>query len=387
MKYDAIVIGAGFSGAVMAERLANQGGKRVLVLEQRNHIGGNCYDYRNEHGIIVHQYGPHLFHTNKPDVWAYLSQFTQWHEYEHQVLSRVDGKLVPLPFNLNTLDALYPKSEAEHLTEVLLSEYGEGAKVPILELRKSQHPALQQLADVVYNKFFVNYTAKQWGCRPEAISPAVTARVPVVVSRDDRYFHDTWQAIPAEGYTALFKKLLSHSLITVELGVDATQRVRLNKNDFSVTVDGQPFSGDIIFTGQLDALFNYEHGELPYRSLQFDYETLPTSEFQPATTVNYPNEEAFTRITEFKHILPCASDHTTIVREYPQDYDRHDPKRNVPYYPVFTDSNEQAYEAYRNRIQQYQQVVVLGRLADYKYYNMDDAVANALTLFNQRYGT
>ncbi len=303
MNYDAIVIGAGFSGAVMAERLANQGGKRVLVLEQRNHIGGNCYDYRNEHGIIVHQYGPHLFHTNKPDVWAYLSQFTQWHEYEHKVLSRVDGKLVPLPFNLNTLDALYPKTEAERLTEVLLSEYDEGAKVPILDLCKSQHPALQQLADVVYNKFFVNYTAKQWGCRPEAISPAVTARVPVVVSRDDRYFHDTWQAIPAEGYTALFKKLLSHSLITVELDVDATQRVRLNKNDFSVTVDGQPFSGDIIFTGQLDALFNYEHGELPYRSLQFDYEkkrlrvSQSSSIFCPVLAITPQLFESIRRIT------------------------------------------------------------------------------------------
>lgn len=383
MTTDVLIIGAGLSGAVIAERFANQLQKRVLVLEQRDHIGGNCYDKLNEHNIMVHQYGPHLFHTSKKEVWEYLSQFTNWHPYEHKVLSKVDGKLVPLPFNLNTLEQLYSKEEARAIEQLLVDTYGYGTKVPILELKSSSDQQLRALGQLVYDKFFVNYTSKQWGCKPEEISPAVTARVPVVISRDNRYFHDTYQAIPAEGYSAMFERMLKSPLIDVQLNQNATTRLQLNNDSGVIRFDGSPFNGPVIYTGMLDQLLKYSDGELPYRSIKFAYETHELDFYQPATTVNYPNEENFTRITEFKHILPCDSNKTTIVKEYPQTFDKDDPERNIPYYPVFNEKNQQAYDRYRATLERFANLTVVGRLADYKYYNMDDAVANALGIFHR----
>ena len=379
--FDVIVVGAGFSGAVMAERFASQQNKKVLVLEQRPHIAGNCYDYIDDSGITVHHYGPHLFHTNKEQVWQYLSQFTQWTPYEHKVLGSIDGKLVPIPFNLNTLYQLYPNVQAREIESLLVEHYGAGGRVPILELRKSPYETLQQLAELVYEKFFVNYTTKQWGCSPEDISPEVTARVPIVISRDDRYFHDKYQAIPSQGYTQLIAKILNHNNIEVRLNTDATSLIRLNDATKSVEFKGQEFNGKLVFTGMLDQLFDYSDGELPYRSLQFDFQTLDTPEFQPNTTVNYPNEHAYTRITEFKHILKQGSDQTVIVKEYSQDYDRHDPTKNVPYYPIFNQDNQQKFDQYKKRLAYFKNIISAGRLADYKYYNMDDAVGNVLSYF------
>ncbi|MEH6710869.1 MAG: UDP-galactopyranose mutase [Paraglaciecola polaris] len=379
--YDVIVVGAGLSGAVMAERLASQGGKRVLVIEKREHVAGNCFDYRNEYGILVHKYGPHLFHTNKEHVWHYLSQFTQWTPYEHEVLASIDGKLVPLPFNLNTLDALYTPDQAQAIEALLIQEYGTGNKVPILALREHANSVLKQLADLVYDKFFVNYTVKQWGVAPEDISPEVTARVPIVISRDNRYFDDKYQAIPCAGYSKMVEAMLSHRNIAVRLNTDAAELIRLDHATSTVYFDEQKFTGQLVFTGMLDELFNFDRGELPYRSLQFDFRTIHSTQFQLATTVNYPNEHAYTRITEFKHILPCDSPYTTIVKEYPQDFDRHDPAKNVPYYPVFNKVNQQLYSEYQKRLDGFHNVISVGRLADYKYYNMDDAVGNALDVF------
>lgn len=381
--YDVIVVGAGFSGAVMAERFASQMNYKVLVLEQRPHIAGNCYDYHNEAGILVHHYGPHLFHTNKQQVWDYLSQFTEWTPYEHKVLGSVDGKLIPIPFNLNSLAVLYPKEQAQKIETLLINTYGFDTKVPILELRKSAEPLLQELAEFVYQKVFVNYTAKQWGCSPEDISPSVTARVPVVISQDDRYFHDTYQAIPSAGYTSLITKMLNHKNITVKTSVEAKSFISLEPMSKTVLFASGVFKGPVVFTGMLDQLFDYVDGELPYRSLQFDFQTLPQVEYQPATTVNYPNEHEFTRITEFKHILKDKSDKTTIVKEYPQDYDRHDESKNVPYYPVFNDENQSKFDVYKSLIQQFPNIICTGRLAEYKYYNMDDAVDNALSTFER----
>lgn len=381
--YDVIVVGAGFSGAVMAERFASQQNKHVLVLEQRDHVAGNCYDYKNECGITVHKYGPHLFHTNKENVWQYLSQFTQWTPYEHKVLGSVNGKLVPIPFNLNTLHALYSPEQASQIESLLIEHYGAGGKVPILELRKSGFAPLRELGEFVYQKFFVNYTSKQWGCSPEDISPAVTARVPVVISRDDRYFHDKYQAIPAQGYSELINNILSHSNIEVRLKVDALSLLKLDQTKKTIAFAGQPFNGKVVFTGMLDQLFDYTDGELTYRSLQFDFDTIKAEYYQPNTTVNYPNEHNFTRITEFKHILNEKSDSTTIVREYPQDYDRHDTQKNVPYYPIFNDKNQLRFELYKQRLAGFPNVISAGRLADYKYYNMDDAVGNALDIMDE----
>lgn len=385
MSPEILVIGAGFSGAVMAERFASQLDKRVLVLEQRDHIGGNCFDYRNEAGIYVHRYGPHLFHTNKQRVWDYLSQFTEWHRYEHQVLSRVDGKLVPMPFNLNSLYAYFPAERAQMLEALLIEHYGLGTRVSVMDLRQHSQQQLRALGQTVYERFFLNYTTKQWGCGPEEIAPEVIARVPVLVDRDNRYFQDQYQAIPKQGYTAVFEKLLGHSNIDVQLSQDALQRLRFEKATGDIYFDGELYKGQVIYTGMLDALFDFSDGELPYRSLQFVLETIDEEEFQPVTTVNYPNEEAFTRITEFKHILPIESAKTTIVREYPQDFDRHDKDKNIPYYPVFTEKNEQIHAAYLFWVERFARLAVLGRLADYKYYNMDDAVDRALNLFEARY--
>mgnify|MGYP006185979803 FL=1 len=381
--YQAIVVGAGFSGAVMAERLASMLGWKVLVLEQRSHIAGNCFDKKNEQGITVHQYGPHLFHTSKPRVWEYLSRFTAWHPYQHKVLAKVGEQLIPLPFNLNSLHLVYPAEQALALEKKLLDLYGAGAKVSILKLRETAEPELAELADWIYQNIFVNYTMRQWGIKAEDIAPDVLARVPVVLSRDDRYFHDSYQAIPAAGYTALISSLLSHQSIDVHLQQNALQRLKLEQGQ--IWLDGEPFSGKLIYTGMLDQLFAYQFGELPYRSLQFVFRQLDCPYFQTATTVNYPNAPDFTRITEFKHILAEPSDSTTIVTEYPQDYDKNDPERNIPYYPVFTADNQQRFEKYKMLSAQYPQLVPLGRLAEYKYFNMDDAVANALEISQQLY--
>lgn len=382
MRPDVVIVGAGISGLVMAERFSSALKVDVLILEQRDHLGGNCYDYQDESKIFVHEYGPHLFHTSKQRVWEYLSQFTTWHEYEHKVLSRVDGKLVPLPFNLNTLHEVYGDDKARIIERELILTYGEGAKVSILELRESENPLIAGLAELVYSKFFVNYTAKQWGCDPEDISKEVIGRVPVVISRDDRYFHDTYQAIPANGYTAMFKNMAESPKINIEYGVDATTRLNL-LDDGNILFDDEPFPGVVVFTGQLDALFDFCEGELAYRSLQFELEKHDTKFFQPATTVNYPNEEEFTRITEFKHILPADASTTLTVKEFPQDYDRQDPTKNIPYYPMFTKENLEAFSRYEALAAQFPALIHVGRLAQYRYFNMDDAVDNALLTFEK----
>lgn len=378
MSYQAIVVGSGFSGAVMAERLASQLGWKVLVLEQRDHIAGNCFDKHDTNGIRIHQYGPHLFHTNKPEVWQYLSQFTRWQPYEHKVLARVGEMLLPLPFNLNSLYRIYPAEQAKQLEQCLIQRYGSGSKVPILQLKQTDEPELQQLADWIYQNIFVNYTMRQWGIKAEDISPDVLARVPVVLSRDDRYFHDIYQAIPVDGYTGLIRNLLNQPGIEVQLQQNALLRLTLQNGQ--IWFDGKPFNGKLIYTGMLDQLFGYQLGELPYRSLQFVFKQLDYPYFQTATTVNYPNESTFTRITEFKHILGEQTGGTTIVTEYPQPYDKNDPQKNIPYYPVFTEENQQKFERYKALAAQYMRLILLGRLAEYKYFNMDDAVGNAIAI-------
>lgn len=384
-EYDAIVVGAGISGAVMAERMASQLGWRVLVLEQRDHIGGNCYDALDANGIRIHRYGPHLFHTDNREVWDYLSQFTEWTPYEHRVLSHIDGQLVPIPFNLTSIERCFDAQTAAAMIKALIARFGEGARIPILQLREEESPLLKALADFIYDKAFVNYTSKQWGVPPEQISPEVTARVPVVVSRDDRYFTDPWQAVPAEGYTALFQRMLAHPLIDVRLGARMEawltfdwhqQCVYLNQNEERV-----PFDGRVIYTGMIDRLFGRDMGPLAYRSLRFEFRTLQQSRLQPVTTVNYPNEHAYTRITEFNHLMfeQAPDGVTTVVYEYPQPFDPN--SADEPYYPVFTDTGTAAFKQYQERAAKMPGLICVGRLAQYQYFDMDDAVANALDRF------
>ena len=367
--FDYLIVGAGFTGAVLAERLASQLDKRVLVVDRRPHIAGNAFDAMDDSGVLVHRYGPHIFHTNSAKVFHYLSQFTAWRPYEHRVLGVLDGKMVTLPINLDSLTQLFPAGLAARYAEALISAFGFGSKVPILKLRQSDDTLLQELAEFVYQKVFYNYTKKQWGLSPEELSPSVTGRVPVRISRDDRYFTDRYQAMPKAGYTEMFRRLLSHPNVQVLLGADGKEA-------------SETFSHDhLVFTGPIDQFLGYVHGPLPYRSIRFEVETLPIEQYQPVGTVNYPNAGDFTRITEQKHLTGQRLPVTTIVREFPQAYD---PAVNEPYYPVPIDESKVLYAKYLETAREEfgERVRFAGRLGDYKYYNMDQACARALALFD-----
>lgn len=369
MKVDWLIVGAGFTGSVLAERLATQLHKKVLLVDQRNHIGGNAFDYYDENGVLVHQYGPHIFHTNAQYVWEYLSQFTQWRSYYHHVLGVVDGLFVPIPFNFNSIETLFPKKFADKLTKQLLENYAFNTKVPILKLRENTSGDLKFLSDYVYENVFKNYTQKQWNLTPEELGASVTSRVPIYLSRDNRYFQDTFQGMPQLGYTPMFQKMLSHKNIRILLNT-AWQEIK----------DEIHYEG-LIFTGEIDAFFNHCYGQLPYRSLRFEmhHETRP--QMQPVGTVNYPNEHLYTRITEFKTLTGQTHAGTTWTAEFPQPYII---GKNDPYYPIPQEQNKELYRKYLKETEQLgEKVIFAGRLGDYQYYNMDQTVARALTLFEK----
>lgn len=368
----------------MAERIANRLNKKVLIIEQRRHIGGNAYDGYDQAGVLVHHYGPHIFHTKIKTVWDYLSRFTEWRPYFHRVLGSIDGQQAPIPFNLNTLHQVLPTGLASSLEKKLIAAFGYNVKVPILKLRESDDQDLKWLAEYVYDKIFLHYTTKQWGMTPEELNPTVTGRVPIYISRDDRYFQDPFQGLPKEGYTKLFERMLDHPNIKLLLNTDYREALTLDWKNDSFKLFGQPFEGKIVFTGKVDELFDYEYGELPYRSLRFDFETLDQPSYQSTGTVNYPNEYDFTRITEFKHLTGQAHPYTSIVREYPQPYEKDVEGRNIPYYPIPRPQNQELYEQYRDKAKQHERLVLLGRLAEYTYYDMDACVAKALKVFEQR---
>ena len=380
-QYDVLVVGVGYAGAVAARALAEKG-KRVLVLERRSHVAGNAYDRPDEAGVLIHQYGPHIFHTNNKRVFDWLSRFTKWRDYQHRVVADIPdgqgGRLrYPVPFNLTSLETAFGTEEGRRLGEKLIAAYGAEKKVTILELRQNPDPEIASLADYVYEHVFVHYTMKQWGQTPEEIDPNTTARVPVFLSRDDRYFQDTYQGMPLEGYTPMFEKMLDHPNITVELGTDALKRLELSGEQ--ILVDGEAFAGPVIYTGQADELFGFRFGPLPYRTLDFDFETLSQDDFQGYGTVNYTVDEAFTRITEFKHltgqILPGV---TTIVREYSKAYSG--AQDETPYYAIINPENNALYAKYQQEAGKFGNLYLLGRLAEYKYYNMDAIAARALEL-------
>lgn len=356
--FDWLIVGAGFAGSVLAERLAAGAGQRVLVVEKRNHIGGNAYDHYDDAGILVHRYGPHIFHTNSRKVFDYLGRFTEWRPYEHRVLASVDGRLVPIPINLDTLNELY----GLHLSTREAEAFLEGLAEPRERVLTSEDVVVSKIGQELYRKFFRGYTRKQWGLDPSELDASVTARVPTRTNRDDRYFTDTYQAMPRHGYTRMFERMLAHPNIKLLLNTDFEE------------IRDEISARRVIYTGPVDAYFGYRFGPLPYRSLKFRFETLPGNTFQPVGTVNYPNEHAYTRVTEFRHLTGQEHSRTTVVYEYPQE-------DGDPYYPVPRPENRELYGRYRELADALPDVHFVGRLATYQYYNMDQVVAQALKTY------
>ena len=356
--FDYVIVGAGFAGSVLAERLASQAGKRVLILDKRDHIGGNAYDFYNEAGILVHKYGPHIFHTNSEAVFSYLSRFTAWRPYEHRVLASVDGQLLPIPINLDTVNRLYNLSLDAAGLEAFLAE----RRITPALIRTSEDIVVSRVGRELYEKFFRNYTTKQWGLDPSQLDAAVAGRIPVRFDRDDRYFSDAYQAMPLEGYTRMFERMLDHPRITIHTGVDYADLARTYKG------------AKLIYTGPIDEFYAFRFGPLPYRSLEFKHVTHDRERFQEAPVVNYPNEHAYTRITEFKYLTGQENARTSIVYEYPRaDGD--------PYYPVPRPENAAIYAKYKALADKDDRVTFCGRLANYRYFNMDQVVAQALATF------
>lgn len=381
MMFDYIIIGSGFAGSVIAERITNVLDKKVLLIEKRCNVGGNCYDYVDGNGIFVHRYGPHIFHTEIKQVWEYISNFTDWYSYKHEVLGSINGKKVPIPFNINSLDELIP--QAEILEKKLVKQFGYDVKVPILNLREIKDGDIEFLANFVYEKVFLNYTKKQWGFKPEELDPSVTARVPINISKDNRYFQDPYQGVPLKGYKNLFRRMLSNSNINILLNRDFKDFIDLDFDEKRIYVNGCEFKGKLIHTGPIDEFFDYKFGKLPYRSLRFEFETHNKEYFQEVGTVNYPNDHDYTRITEFKHITGQKHPKTTIVKEYPQDYDEDVEGKEIPYYPIPKHENLKIYEKYKELSKSFSNVIFVGRLAEYKYYNMDLVVKRALDVFEE----
>ena len=358
--FDYLIVGAGFAGSVLAERLASQDGAKVLMVEKRSHIAGNAYDHYDDAGILVHKYGPHIFHCNSPEIFAYLSRFTEWRQYQHRVLASVDGQLVPIPINLDTVNRLYGLS----LTSFQLEEFFASVAEPKERLETSEDVVVSKVGRDLYQKFFRGYTRKQWGLDPSELDAQVTARIPTRTNRDDRYFTDRFQVMPLHGYTRLFERMLSHPNIKVMLNTD-----------YREIAPFIPYR-EMIYTGPIDAFFDERYGKLPYRSLEFRFETIDAPVYQATGTVNFPNEYDYTRTTEFKYLTGQEHARTTIVYEYPRaDGD--------PYYPVPRAENAERYKRYQALAEQTPKVHFVGRLATYKYYNMDQVVAQALATYER----
>ena len=361
-KYDYLIVGAGFAGSVLAERLASQHGARVLLIDRRPHIGGNAYDEPNEAGILYHKYGPHIFHTNSDQVVEYLSQFTEWRPYEHRVLAVVRGRQVPIPINRTTLNMLF---DAKLETDEDAAEFLASRAEPVENIKTSEDVVINAVGRELYELFFRGYTRKQWGLDPSELDKQVTSRIPTRTNTDDRYFADTFQAMPRDGYTAMFERMLDHELIEVRTGVDF--------RDLRDEVD----AGHIIYSGPIDEYFDFRFGKLPYRSLRFDHQTLGEEWHQPVAVVNYPAEDVpYTRITEYKHLTGQMHSRTTITYEYPS-------AEGDPYYPVPRDENQTLYKKYESLADATDGVTFVGRLATYRYYNMDQIVGQALATFRR----
>lgn len=358
--FDWLIVGAGFAGSVLAERIANVRGERVLIIDRRDHVGGNAFDIYNEDGLLVHRYGPHIFHTNAQRIFSYLSRFTEWRPYEHRVLADINGQLLPIPINLDTVNKLYGLA----LTSGELEDFFQSRAEAIDPIRTSEDVVVARVGRDLYEKFFRGYTRKQWGLDPSQLDKAVTSRVPVRTNRDDRYFTDRFQAMPKQGYTAMFRRMLQHRKIQVLLQADY--------REIRTVIPHRR----VVFTGPIDEFFSYRFGRLPYRSLRFEHMTKRQSQFQPVGVVNYPLDRDYTRITEYKHLTGQHHPWTALTYEYPTE-------KGDPYYPVPRAENQALYKKYEDLARAADDVWFVGRLATYRYYNMDQVVGQALATFDE----
>lgn len=361
-KVKNLIVGAGLSGAIIARRIAEEKNEESLVIDKREHLAGNVYDYKVD-DITVHKYGPHIFHTSIKEVWQYLSKFTKWHYFMHRVRAVIDGKEVNIPFNLDSLHKVFPHSLATELEKKLLSHFGFNKKIPILELKNSNDKDLEFLSNYIYEKIFLGYTVKQWSVKPEELDFSVSARVPVYISRDDRYFQDTYQAIPKEGYTKMVQNILKHPLINFELSCDF--------KDIKDKIEYER----LYYTGAIDEYFEYKFGKLPYRSLDIVFESFNKDYVQSVSQMNYPENYDFTRSVEYKYFLDEKSSKSILSYEFPCDFEE---GKNERYYPVPKEENEILYKKYLGEAAKFKNVYFLGRLGDYKYYDMDKTVHRAL---------
>lgn len=375
MEYDYIIVGAGITGITAAEQLANVYDKKVLLIDKNDHIGGNCYDYYDESGILVHKYGPHIFHTNNEEVYSYLSLFTTWNVYNHKLVCNINNTVIPVPFNLISIDKTM-QEDNQKITTALLTEYIVNDTLPLDKLKESKNPDIQKLVNYVNKNIYTPYVKKIYGVDPEKICEVDGVNINITISYDCRYYQDKYQAVPSNGYTSMFENMLSNHNINILLEHDYNDIISIDLENKKVYFNDEEYTGQLIFTGMIDEFFNYCYGKLPYRSIVYMNETVDQIHFQENASIIYPNDYHFTEITEYKYITGQHARNTTIQFAFPTDYNPKYDETNIPYYPIITEENMELFRKYEKLTEKFPQITFMGRLCNYKHLNMDEAVQN-----------
>ena len=375
MEYDYIIVGAGITGITAAEQLANVYDKKVLLIDKNDHIGGNCYDYYDESGILVHKYGPHIFHTNNEEVYSYLSLFTTWNVYNHKLVCNINNTVIPVPFNLISIDKTM-QDDNQKITTALLTEYIVNDTLPLDKLKESKNPDIQKLVSYVNKNIYTPYVKKIYGVDPEKICEVDGVNINITISYDCRYYQDKYQAVPSNGYTSMFENMLSNHNINILLEHDYNDIISIDLENKKVYFNDEEYTGQLIFTGMIDEFFNYCYGKLPYRSIVYMNETVEQIHFQENASIIYPNDYHFTEITEYKYITGQHARNTTIQFAFPTDYNPKYDETNIPYYPIITEENMELFRKYEKLTEKFPQITFMGRLCNYKHLNMDEAVQN-----------